>query len=134
MKNSEIVAIVDSYIASKKREAKEREEGLYVTQLSLPAFVAWKRRVNFKKLFEAYDLIMEALKEADLKYSDDEHSSTEGEIKKVKPEFLSQYFKDRMDILEQETEIPIAKVKVSEIGDVDLTDDDLDTLMFMIEE
>lgn len=125
MKNLEIVGIVNAYTAQ-----KEKSEGV-----KLPAAVAWKRRVNIDKLFKAKALIDEAVKEIHQKYSDDDHSeATEEGGRKVKAEYMTEFFREQGDILAQETPVEISKVKIEDLGDVSLTDADMDTIAFMIED
>lgn len=121
MKNIEILTITTTY-ADKKRDIK------------LPASVAWKRRLNFDRLFKAKALIDEALQELSHKYIDDDHSdATEDGGRKVKPEFLQEFLTAQREILEQETPVDVQKVSIDAIGDVELSDADMDTLAFMIE-
>lgn len=134
MKNSDIVAITSAYIKEKEQPELDRKDGLYPCRVALPAPIAWKKRLNFKALFEARRTIDEALAEIDQGYSDDEHSEMKDKIRMVKPEFLAEFTKKKTEILEQETDVVIKKVKIEDLGDTLLTDEDLDTLMFMIEE
>ncbi len=120
MKNLDIVGIVSAY-TNKKLDVK------------LPVAVAWKRRLNIDKLFKAKTLIDEALKEVSDKYSDDEHSTADEQGRRVKPEFLQQFVAEQAEILSQETDVDIKKVSIDELGDVCLSDADMDTLAFMIE-
>ena len=124
MKNIEIIAIMRSYM-------KEREEKKSIT---LPAAVAWKRRLNMKKISEAANTIEEALAEVDSLYSDDEHSKKTDNGRQVKDEFLREYYDKRREVLDQETDLEIKMVGIEEIEGVNLNDDDLDTLAFMIKE
>lgn len=125
MRNLEIANIVTAYTAQ-----KEKGDGI-----KLPAAVAWKRRVNMDKLFRAKKLIDDALKEIGEKYADDEHS-VEGEngSRKVKEKYLGEYFRAQGEILAQDTEVDIRKVKVEDLGDIELSDADMDTLAFMLED
>ena len=126
MKNLEIVAIVNVYTAQ-----KEKGEGI-----KLPAKVAWKRRVNMDKLFHAKGIIDEALKEIGQKYADDEHSTEaeKGNGRKVKPEYMEEFVLAQGEILTQDTEVDVQKVKIEDLGDVELSDADMDTIAFMLEE
>lgn len=123
MKNIEIVGIVNAFAANKDSSMK------------LPASVAWKRRLNMKTLTEAKAVIDEALQEIGKRYADDEHS-VEGENgqRNVKPEYMADYAKETGEILVQETDVTIRKIKIEDIGDITLSDADMDTLAFMIEE
>lgn len=124
MKNYEIVAIMAAY-------AKEREEGY----LSLPAKVAWKRRLNLKKLADAKQVIDEALIDIERAYSDDEHSEVNGDgARIVKPEYMEEFAKKRTDILSQDTEIEFNTISIEDLGDLSLTDSEMDTIEFMIKE
>lgn len=121
MINLEIVSIVTAY-----------QRG---TSLKLPAAVAWKRRVNMDKLFRAKKLIDEALQEARQPYLDDEHSTeVDGGNRQVKPEYIDEFVRSQNEVLSQETDIDIKKVKIEDIGDIEISDADMDTIAFMIEE
>lgn len=134
MQNLEIVGIVNAYMAKKEQDAKDRKEGVYVDEMKLPAAVAWKRRVNMDKLFKAKALIDDAMKELSEKYADDEHS-VEGEngVRRVKEEYLPEYLKAQGEIMAQDTELDIRKVKIEDLGEIELSDSDMDTIGFMIE-
>lgn len=134
MQNLEIMGIVNAYMAKKEQDAKDRKEGMYVDEMKLPAAVAWKRRVNMDKLFKAKALIDDAMKELSEKYADDEHS-VEGEngVRRVKEEYLPEYMKAQGEILAQDTELDIRKVKIEDLGEIELSDSDMDTIGFMIE-
>lgn len=147
MKNVEIMAIVGAYVAKRNELAALKEKNESVQELKLPAAVAWKRRVNMDKLIKAKNLIDEALREINEKYSSDEYSE-EKEIthidengketvkteRLVKSEFIAEFKKEQNDILDQETDVDVKKVKIEDIDGVSLSDDDMDTLSFMIEE
>ena len=124
MKNLEIVAIVNAFMAQ-----KQKGEGI-----KLPAAIAWKRRLNLDKLFKAKGVIDEALKEVGQRFSDDEHSeATEDGNRKIKPAFMQEFVTAQGEILTQDTPVDIQKVPIDAIGDVELSDADMDTLAFMIE-
>ena len=123
MKNLEIVGIVNAYTANKGKDS-----------VRLPAAVAWKRRVNLYELFNAKAIIDEALREINERYADDEHSIEEDGTRKVKAEYLADFVKEQGEILAQDTEVDVRKVKIDELGNVELTDADMDTLAFMIAE
>lgn len=127
MKNYEIVSIVNAFEKLKKSD----EIGPL-----LPASVAWKRRLNLRKLLEANSVISEALDDVSERFFDDDHSTKDpdSDLRRVKPEFLEEFAKLRAEVLEQETELEIKKVKIKEIGDIVISDSDMDTLAFMIEE
>lgn len=133
MKNDDILLVVNSYNALKSKE----------TSVVLPAAVAWKRRLNIKELIKASETIDEALRELSAKYEDDDHSETktvtssdgvEQEARIVKPEFISEYLTAQREILMQDTDVNVRKIKIEELGDINLSDEFLDTIEFMIEE
>lgn len=126
MKNLDILAITNAYTAQ-----KEKGDGL-----RLPAAVAWKRRLNLDKLIQAKRLIDEALNEIGQKYADDDHSdpAEDGKGRKVKPEYVQEYATAQGEVLSQETPVDIQKIRIEDLGDIALTDADMDTLAFMIEE
>lgn len=121
MKNIDIVTIVTAF---------QKADGT----LTLPAKVAWTRRVNMKKLMDAKAIIDEALQEIQQRYADDEHSVEEDGQRKVKPEYMAEFFKAQSDVLTQDTDVAIKTVGIDEIGDIEVTDKQMDTLMFMISE
>ncbi len=127
MKNYEIVAIANAFAKLKNSD----EVGPI-----LPAAIAWKRRLNLNKILEANRIIDEALDDVSAKFSDDDHSTFDEEKgqRLVKPEFLEEYAKLRTEILDQDTDIEVKKIKIEEIGDILLSEADMDTLAFMIEE
>ena len=123
MQNLEIMAIVNAYTAQKGKDG-----------VRLPAAVAWKRRVNIDKLFAAKKLIDDAIREINERYADDEHSVKDGDARKVKPEYMTEFMTEQNEIMVQETEVDVRKVKLGDLGDVELTDAEMDTIAFMIEE
>lgn len=140
MRNDDILFIVNSYYVLKAKEVKN--EGS-IPSVTLPAAVAWKRRLNLKDLIKASETINEALEEIKQKYSDDDHSSpktikdangNDTETRLVKPEYLSDFIKEQQEVLTQETDVTIRKIKIEDLGSIDLSDNMLDTLEFMIEE
>ena len=124
MKNIEIVTIVNAYT-----EQKADGRGM-----KLPAKTAWTRRVNMDRLFRAKGIIDEALKEISDRYADDEHSTETDGKRVVKPEYIPQYAKEQSEILLQDTDVDIRKVTVEDLGDIELTDADMDTLAFMLDD
>ncbi len=73
----------------------------------LPASIAWKRRLNMKELFSVRETIVEAVKEDEKKLD---------------------------EILKQETDVNIRTIKIDELGDCKVSDVEMDTLAFMIEQ
>ena len=142
MKNRDILTVAMAYYEEKKENERCKKDGLYITEVSYPAAVAWKRYLNFKDILAARDVIVQAMDEVKKSYFDDSHSNPTGEldpnsgteIRRIKDEYLEE-FKQRLDdILDQDTDLNIRKIKISEIPDVVLTESDLSTLAFMIEE
>ena len=121
MKNIDILTIVNAY---------QQADGT----LSLPASVAWTRRVNLRKLTDAKSIIDEAMQELQKQYADDEHSTEEDGQRKVKPQYMAEFVKGQSDILLQETDVDIKKVPIDALGEIEITDKQMDTLAFMIEE
>lgn len=121
MKNIDIITTVNAF---------QHVDGT----LSLPASVAWTRRVNFRKLTDAKSIIDEAMQELQRKYADDEHSYMDGDQRKVKEEYLAEFVKAQSEILVQETDVSIKKVSIEDLGNIQLTDKQMDTIAFMIEE
>lgn len=100
MKNNEIIGITSAFAIAKK----QAENGGGVT---LPANVAWKRRLNMKDLFAVRETIIDAINED----------------------------KSKLDeILDQDTDVNIRKIKIEELGNCQISDIEMDTLAFMIEE
>ena len=121
MRNIEIVSIITAY-----------QKG---TSLKLPAAVAWKRRGNLDKLVQAKKLIDEALQEARQPYLDDEHSTeVEGGNRQVKPEYIDEFVSAQNEILMQDTDVDIKKVKIEDVGEIEISDADMDTIAFMLED
>lgn len=133
MRNDDIIFIVNAYRTLKSKNV----------EINLPASVAWKRRLNIKELIKANETIHEALQEISDRYSDDEHSDkktvtnpdgTEKETRVVKPEYINEFLEAQNGVVLQETDVTIRKVKIEELGDIELSDEMLDTIDFMIEE
>ncbi len=121
MKNIDILSIVTAY---------QKADGT----LTLPARVAWTRRVNMKKLAEAKTIIDEAMQELQEKYIHEERIDKNGEQMTVKPEFMPDFVREQSEILTQETDVDIKKISIEDLGDIAVTDAQMDTLAFMIEE
>ena len=121
MKNSEIVSIINAY-----------QKG---TSLKLPAAVAWKRRVNMDKLFKAKKLIDDALMEVSKPFLDDEHSiKSEDGSRQIRPKYIGCFIEAQEEVLSQETDVDVKKVSIEAVGDIEISDADMDTLAFMLED
>lgn len=139
MYNYEIEGIVRNFLEEKNKVLKAQENNEEIQSLKLPIAVAWKRRLNLNKLAKAKEVIDEAIQECQKKYATDERSEVvqdeKGqEIRRIKNEFLNEYINEYNEIMNQETDIDIKKVKVEDLGDLILTDEQLDSLAFMIDE
>lgn len=105
------------------------------TSFRLPAAIAWKRRVNMDKLFKARALIEEALTEVRAPFlTDDKSTATEDGGRQILPEFVAEYSKAQNDILSQKTDVDIKTIPIEELGSVELSDADMDTIAFMIKD
>lgn len=121
MKNYEIYNIVESY---------NKTNG----ELKLPASVSWKRRLNMKKLIDAYEVIKEAITDINKEYANDEHAvRIENGNWKVNKEYHEELNKRQLELMEQDTPIDIQKVSIDDLGDTTISDLEMDTLDFMIE-
>ena len=87
-----------------------KQQAIKGTGMILPASVAWKRRLNMKDLLAARDTITEAINESD----------KSGEAID--------------EILDQETDVKIRKIKALELENCLISEVEMDTLAFMIEE
>lgn len=105
MKNVDILSITATYAMLKRESQKDGSQGMV-----LPVSVAWKRRLNMKDLFSARETIEKAIREA-------------GEDSKLIDE-----------IINQDTDVTVRKIKMDDIADVKVSEDEMDTLMFMIED
>lgn len=126
-KNEEIVRILSRF---QKLENSDTEI------LKLPASIAWKRRLNKKAFLDVSEEIDKALKEIQEVYRDDTYSVQDlddPDRRNIKPEYQAEFGKKQMEILNQNTEVEIRTVKLSELPE-ELTDLQLDTLDFMVEE
>lgn len=121
MKNNDIVMILNAMNSSDH-------------SVKYPVSVAWKRRLNKKALMDANAVIEEALNEIKHDFSDDEHSTADGDKRMVKPEFMDEFLKRHEEIMSQETDVKIQKIKLSELDGLTLSDNDMDSLAFMIED
>ena len=121
----EAKSIIDAY-AKIRQEEKE---------ISLPVKVSWIRRQNLQKLMNVFSLYNEALTEIQLRYADDEHSVlNEDGTRQVKDQYINQYQKECIELYQQDADVDIKKVKLEDLGDLTLTESQMDTLGFMIEE
>lgn len=111
----------------------------------------WAFRVNLKKIEEANKLYEEALREFQLEYADDEHSTEEvmkdekgnpvkneqgEEIKTrtVKKEYFDEFQSKYQELLVQENEVSFKVVNIEDIEDANPDFADLEMLSFMIDD
>ena len=56
----------------------------------------------------------------------------ENKRRRVKEEFMKEYIAAVEEIMAQEQDVDIDTVKLEDLGDIEITDSDMDTLEFMI--
>lgn len=139
MKNADIAGIVGAYMEQKEAAARARKEGKEQKELRLPARIAWIRRVNMDKLFRAKRLLDDALREIEQKYADDAHSeevtTDSGEVvRKVRDEMIGDFIMEKTEIMDQDTDVELKKISIDDLDGLDLSESEMDTLAFMIEE
>lgn len=103
----------------------------------------WAFHINLKKIEEIVKLYNDVLKDLQLEYSDDEHSteSTETDdkgkettIRTVKDKYIKEYQDKMQELLNQENDISVRTISIDDIADVKLDFVDLEMLSFMIDE
>lgn len=125
MTNNEVKSIVDAY-------TKIKEKG---TDSKIPVRAAWTRRKNLKKIMEAYATYREAFADLQQRYSDDEHSVEHANgDRQIKMQYMPQYQKEVTELLSLDADVTFEKIKIEDLGDCVLSDTEMDTLAFMIEE
>lgn len=125
MTNNEVKSIVESY-------TELRNKG---TDSKIPIKAAWVRRKNLKKILDAYATYKEAFNELQQRYSDDEHSvEKENGDRQIRFQYMPQYQKEVTELLNLEADVAIEKIDLEDLGDCSLTDVEMDTLAFMINE
>lgn len=125
MTNNEVKSIVDAY-------TKIKENG---TDSKIPVRAAWTRRKNLKKIMEAYATYREAFSDIQQKYADDEHSVEHANgDRQIKMQYMPQYQKEIAELLSLDADVTFEKIKIEDLGDCVLSDTEMDTLAFMIEE
>lgn len=125
MTNNEVKSIVDAY-------TKIKENG---TDSKIPVRAAWTRRKNLKKIMEAYATYREAFVDLQQRYSDDEHSVEHANgDRQIKMQYMPQYQKEVTELLNLEADVTVEKIKIEDLGNCALSDTEMDTLAFMIEE
>ena len=72
--------------------------------------------------------------EVEVAYKDEDGMTKKRPERRVRDEFVIEFEKELKTLFDQETDVDIKKVKIDDLKGVDLTDADMDTLWFMIEE
>ena len=125
MTNNEVKSIMEAYSAM--REAK--------SDTKIPVRAAWIRRKNLKKIAEAYATYREAFAELQQRYSDDEHSVLhENGDRQIRMQYMPQYQSEVSELLSLDAGVTVEKIKLEDLGECNLSDSEMDTLAFMIEE
>ena len=124
--NSDILSIV-GFANDGKSFVNNREVKLTVK-------FAWNWRKNLRKIQELADAIAEARQEIVDEFSDDEHSYVNEEGRFVKDEYLAEYSGKIGELYGQENEVDIAKVRIEDLGNFEISVPEMDVIGFMIEE
>ena len=99
-------------------------------ELKIPGSLDWSLRVNIKALTDVYSLYNEARNELVQKYI----SSGKVENDRIKPEFVSEYNKDLVELMSQKNEIEFRKLNVKDIITLPLSIPHKDVLFTMCDE
>ena len=125
MTNNEVKGIMDAYAALRQKSQ----------DLRIPVKAAWVRRKNLKKLAEAYATYREAFTELQQRYSDKEHSiETVDGNRQVKAKYMPEYQSELFELLAQDSGVTIEKITLEDLGECNLSDEEMDTLAFMIDD
>ena len=100
------------------------------TELKIPCSLDWSLRVNIKALTDVYSLYSEARNELVQKYI----SSGKVENDRIKPEFVSEYNKDLVELMSQKNEIEFRKLNVKDFINLPLSMPEKDVLFAMCDE
>jgi hypothetical protein len=95
---------------------------------------AWNWRKNLKKLQELTDEINAMRQKIVDEFSDDEHSYANDDGRFVKAEYLEEYASKVDELLSQENEVEISKIKIEDLGNIEISIPEMDAIGFMIEE
>ena len=99
-------------------------------ELKIPGSLDWSLRVNIKALTDVYSLYSEARNELVQKYI----SSGKVENDRIKPEFVSEYNKDLVELMSQKNEIEFRKLNVKDFITLPLSMPEKDVLFAMCDE
>lgn len=113
----------------------ESENGVFINT-KLPIKVQWGMKKNIDTLLDIRKTYSDFYEKIQQKYADDEYSSDveeNGEIKRiVKEEYLEDFNKELMDIVNTETEVKIVQFDIDEFGDIEIDAKDMSVLSFFI--
>ena len=99
-------------------------------ELKIPGSLDWSLRVNIKALTDVYSLYNEARNELVLKYI----SAGKVENDRIKPEFVSEYNKDLVELMSQKNEIEFRKLNVKDFITLPLSMPEKDVLFAMCDD
>lgn len=99
-------------------------------ELKIPGSLDWSLRVNIKALTDVYSLYSEARNELVQKYI----SAGKVENDRIKPEFVSEYNKDLVDLMSQKNEIEFRKLNVKDFITLPLSMPEKDVLFVMCDD
>ena len=99
-------------------------------ELKIPGSLDWSLRVNIKALTDVYSLYNEARNELVQKYI----SAGKVENDRIKPEFVSEYNKDLVELMSQKNDIEFRKLNVKDFITLPLSMPEKDVLFAMCDE
>lgn len=99
-------------------------------ELKIPGSLDWSLRVNIKALTDVYSLYSEARNELVQKYI----SAGKVENDRIKPEFVSEYNKDLVELMSQKNDIEFRKLNVKDFINLPLSMPEKDVLFVMCDE
>jgi len=109
-----------------------------IMSVKLPSKVSWNLSKNFKKLSEAIkdfnDFQYELLKQYAIKNQNGEVEFDENQQFKIIPEYVSNFNKERNDLLNFEDTLTIHIIKLSDLENIEVSTTALYGLDFMIDD
>ena len=99
-------------------------------ELKIPGSLDWSLRVNIKALTDVYSLYSEARNELVQKYI----SAGKVENDRIKPEFVSEYNKDLVELMSQKNDIEFRKLNVKDFITLPLSMPEKDVLFAMCDD
>ena len=99
-------------------------------ELKIPGSLDWSLRVNIKALTDVYSLYNEARNELVQKYI----SAGKVENDRIKPEFVSEYNKDLVELMSQKNDIEFRKLNVKDFITLPLSMPEKDVLFVMCDD